>query len=62
MVYKDQEKKTAACIKTELCLASTITPFIGFKTTRQIVYKNTLCLTLYSAQEKVKQYPQIDLC
>ena len=62
MVHKDQEKETAACMKAELCLASTITPFIGFKTIRQILYKNTLCLTLYSAQEKVKQYPQIDLC
>ena len=62
MVHKDQEKKAAACMKAELCLASTITQFIRFKTIRQILYKNTLCVTLYSAQEEVKQYSQIDLC
>ena len=62
MVHKDQEKMAAACLKAELCLASTITPFIRFKTIRQILYKNTLCVTLYSAQEEVKQYSQIDLC
>ena len=49
-------------MKAELCLASTITPFIRFKTIRKIFYKNTLCVTLYTAQEKVKQYSQIDLC
>ena len=62
MVHKDQEKKAATCMKAELCLASTITPFIRFKTIRKISYKNTLCVTLYTAQEKVKQYSQIDLC
>ena len=62
MVHKDQEKKAAACMKAELCLASTITLFIRFKTIRQILYKNTLCVTLYSAQEEVKQHSQIDLC
>ena len=59
MVHKDQEKKAAACMKAELCLASTITPFIRFKTIRQILYN---LIQSFSAQEKVKQYSQIDLC
>ena len=50
MVHKDQEKKAA------------VLRFLRFKTIRQILYKNTLCVTLYSAQEEVKQYSQIDLC
>ena len=50
MVHKYQEKKAA------------VLRFLSFKTIRQILYKNTLCVTLYSAQEEVKQYSQIDLC
>ena len=50
MVHKYQEKKAA------------VLRFLRFKTIRQILYKNTLCVTLYSAQEEVKQYSQIDLC
>ena len=32
-------QKTVACIKAELCLASTISPFIRFRTIRQILCK-----------------------
>ena len=55
-------KKTVVSKKTELCLASAITPFIRFQTIKQILDKNILYFILYSAQERVKQYPQIDLC